>query len=416
MGELIELAEVARARAPRGGGNRRGTRRGFGSTRKLPSGRWQARYTGPDGAEHRAPTTFQTKGDATAWLSREQAAVVESRWKPAAPETPEDAPTFAAYVGPWLATRRTPRGDALKPRTANEYRKLIGLPKPGESTDAPSGTLLAHWGSVAMDEVTPAAVRDWWAGLGVGTPSQRAHLYTCLRAILNSAVADGHLAANPCTLRGAGSVKRARHIEPATDDEMTALEGAMPPRLSLAVPLLAWLTLRYGELVALRRRDVVIRTKGGKATALVRVQRAVTWVDGQPIVGAPKSQDGVRDLAVPAHLVEPLRAHLAAHTEPGRDALLFPAAKGGPLNHGTFTRHWNTARKAAGRPDLRIHDLRHTGATRYARLGASTKELMHRLGDATPGMALYYQHAAAARDAELADALSAALNRPMETR
>ena len=47
-----------------GGGNTRGTRQRFGNVRKLPSGRLQARYTGPDGQEHRAPITFDTKGDA----------------------------------------------------------------------------------------------------------------------------------------------------------------------------------------------------------------------------------------------------------------------------------------------------------------------------------------------------------------
>ena len=39
-------------------------KRGFGSIRKLPSGRYQARYTGPDGGEHKAPKTFAEKIDA----------------------------------------------------------------------------------------------------------------------------------------------------------------------------------------------------------------------------------------------------------------------------------------------------------------------------------------------------------------
>mgnify|MGYP003374537964 CR=1 FL=1 len=51
----------------------RGRRRGFGYVRKLPSGRLQARYTGPDGQEHRAPITFDTKGDAQTWLAMQSA-------------------------------------------------------------------------------------------------------------------------------------------------------------------------------------------------------------------------------------------------------------------------------------------------------------------------------------------------------
>ena len=74
MAEIVNLADRRPVR--RGGGNNKGTRRGFGSVRQLPSGRWQARYLGPDDVEHRAPVTFAVKTDATKWLSMQQAAIV----------------------------------------------------------------------------------------------------------------------------------------------------------------------------------------------------------------------------------------------------------------------------------------------------------------------------------------------------
>ena len=43
-------------------------RREFGTVRKLPSGRWQARYIGPDGQRYTAPETFETRSDAQDWL------------------------------------------------------------------------------------------------------------------------------------------------------------------------------------------------------------------------------------------------------------------------------------------------------------------------------------------------------------
>ena len=51
----------------------RQAKRQFGSIRKLPSGRFQARYTGPDGHAARPAAdgqalTFQTRGDADGWL------------------------------------------------------------------------------------------------------------------------------------------------------------------------------------------------------------------------------------------------------------------------------------------------------------------------------------------------------------
>ncbi len=64
------------------------------------------------------------------------------------------------------------------------------------------------------------------------------------------------------------------------------------------------------------------------------------------------------------------------------------------------------AREAAGRPDLRWHDLRHTGAVLAASTGATLAELMDRLGHSTPGAALRYQHVAQDRDTQIAQALS----------
>jgi integrase len=72
----------------------------------------------------------------------------------------------------------------------------------------------------------------------------------------------------------------------------------------------------------------------------------------------------------------------------------------------TLYRVFYKARVTAGRPDLRWHDLRHTGAVLAASTGATLAELMARLGHSTPGAALRYQHAARGRDAEIAAALS----------
>jgi hypothetical protein len=71
----------------------------------------------------------------------------------------------------------------------------------------------------------------------------------------------------------------------------------------------------------------------------------------------------------------------------------------------TLSHVWSKARDKINRPDLRLHDLRHTGLTWAAATGASTAELMHRGGHSSPSAALRYQHATADRDRVLADAL-----------
>jgi integrase len=375
------LTTTRRARAASSGGNRKGHRSAFGSVRRLPSGRYQARYTGPDQLAHTAPTTFETKADAHAWLSLRHSEIVRDVWEPPQPGGPV---ALAAYAETWLT------GRDLKPRTRAHYRSLL------------DSRVLPALGSVPVRAITPDKVRAWHAGLGDATPTMRAHAYGLLRSVLGTAVHDGLLAANPCHIRGAGTARRVHKIKPLTVPELAALVGAMPDRYRLLVLLAAWCGLRFGELAELRRRDVDL-TNG-----VLHVRRGVVRVNGQVIVGTPKSTAGMRDVAVPPHLLPMLREHLHARITGGRDGLLFPAADG--LTHlapSSLYRVFYPARERAGRPDLRWHDLRHTGAVLAAQSGATLADLMHRLGHSTPAAAMRYQHAAAGRDAEIAKALSA---------
>jgi integrase len=102
-----------------------------------------------------------------------------------------------------------------------------------------------------------------------------------------------------------------------------------------------------------------------------------------------------------------IKDHLARHTQWGRDGLLFPTTHGEQYRSPTFHQaYFRKARDAAGRPDLRFHDLRHTGATLAAASGATLAELMQRLGHTTVSAALAYQHAAQGSDKRIAAQLS----------
>lgn len=362
--------------------NSKGTKARFGSLRTLPSGRIQARYTGPDGLMHRAPFTFDTKGDAETWLSTIRADIVRDSWNPNA-AGPRKMLTFGAYADRWLTAR------TLEARTRQHYRALLDK------------QIFATFAAVPLKHITPDLVREWHSTTALDTPTIRAHAYGLLRTILGQAEKDQLIVKNPAWIRGAGNSKRVHKIKPATLAELEALVTAMPERYRVMVLLASWCGLRFGELAELRRPDV--NTKSG----VLHVRRGVVRANGQTIVKKPKSDAGIRDVAIPPHLLPLLREHLLKHAEPGKSGLLFPAKGGGHLAPSSLYRVFYRAREAADRPDLRFHDLRHTGAVLAASTGATLAELMGRLGHSTPGAALRYQHAAQGRDMAIAKALSA---------
>ncbi len=360
-----------------------GRRAGFGSIERLSSGRFRARYPGPNGQRYTAPVTFLTKSEARGWLSLQHAEITRKAWAPPQ-STPSAVVTFAVYAEQWLTHRD------LKPRTRDHYRKLL------------DHHLLPAFGLDALTSITPESVRSWHAGMGSRTPTLRAHCYSLLRTILGTAVTDGLLSANPVHIRGAGSTKRAITIRPLTLAELAKLTAAMPERYAAMILLAAWCALRFGELTELRRRDIDMDAGRG----VIHVERAVVRAAGSFVVGPPKSTAGRRDVAIPPHLLEAVQEHLACHVGPDDDDLLFPADHGGHLAPSTLGRSFEAARTVAGRPDCRFHDLRHTGAVLAAQSGATLAELMGRLGHTTPQVAMRYQHIAKDADQALAEWMS----------
>jgi integrase len=150
----------------------------------------------------------------------------------------------------------------------------------------------------------------------------------------------------------------------------------------------------------LRRKDVDLKA------GVVRIKRGVVRADGEVIVGDPKSAAGKRPVHIPPHILPAVKQHLRDHAQLGREGLLFYGLEGGQLAHSSLLYRFNRAKHAADRDDLTPHALRHTGAVLAAQGGATTKELMARLGHSTSEMAMRYQHAGEERDLILAHRLS----------
>ncbi len=363
----------------------------WGSACKLPSGRYQARFR-VDGKMVAAPTTFRTKRDAEAYLSTVRADMDRGQWV-----NPEGGKTaLRDYAWKWLEQRPD-----LRPRTVELYESELRL------------HILPVLGGFELAKLTPTKVREWHSGMlraGKPGPPTVAKCYRLLHAILNTAVTDELIIRNPCVIKGTGQEK-APERPIATIAQVFEIADTIEPRFRAMVLTAAFLGLRLGEMQALTRERVDLLHGRIKVIEQYQVLR-----DGTLVSGPPKSDAGVRTVAMPDLLKPELEAHLAEFGAPGNKGLVFCGAQGQPLRRASWYTAWYRALADAGIEDMKPHDLRHTGNTLAAMTGASTKELMARFGQSTSRAALIYQHATQDRDHEIADALNGMIEAKLEQR
>ena len=362
---------------------RAGHRR-FGYVRRLASGRYQASYLGPDGRRRTAPETFERKKDADLYLARVETLLSRDEWT----DPSRARIRLGDYAEVWIRERA-----GLRPRTVELYGWLLNK------------YVLPHLGPVPLGTLSTQMIRQWRSHLLAAGVSETmtSKAYRLLRAVLNTAVdEDRILPRNPCRVRGADKETPAERPV-LTVAQVFDLAEAMPDRRFRALILLtAFATLRWGEVTALRRCDVA------PDGSWVRVNFAHTEVKGRGIVvGPPKSRAGVRTVSVPSPVAVELVKHLMTYVEPAHVALVFTGPKGAPLRRGNFNTlvRWTDTVTALGVQGLHFHDLRHTGNLLAAQTGASTKDLMARMGHDDMRAALIYQRATSEADRLIADRL-----------
>jgi integrase len=318
--------------------------------------------------------------------------------------------TFKEYAELWLEVRLV-RGRPLSPMTKRGYDGLLRR------------HLLPTFGKAKLRRISAEQVRKWFADTSkASSTDQAAKAYRLLRAIMATAVEDDRVGRNPCRIRGAGTERAVERPMVATSVVLD-LADAIDPKLQAFVLLAGFGGLRTGELLGLQRQDI------DPLHGVVHVRRQVHEVTGNArkastrVVTAPKSEAGLRTVAIPGMVMNVLVDHLAAYTDSDPEAPVFPSKRGDqPLRRADLSLAWRAALvKVDDAPaDLHVHDLRHHAATTMARMpGVTTKELMARIGHSSPRAALIYQHATAERDRAVADYLDAqiaAVERPARTR
>lgn len=404
-----------------------GRREAWGSLRKLPSGRWQARYLGPDGETYTArteddrPLTFLTKTDARVWLAGVQTKIARQEWEsPAglaarrlAEANAERARSmgFAEYSHRWLAMIRAEPNRSGKTRALGTIRSYKGKV---------DGYLIPEFGDTPLRHIDTERIRAMAERLdAIPSPLNPKSKFNgitrpvlvVLMMILRQAARDGIIPAAPAvSIPKQGMVRHdADYVEGedvATPAQVEALYQATPKHWAIMVLLASWCQLRRAECLGLQRRDIEWH---GDGTATLHVRRQLSAHTGD-YSSDLKSEAGKRSISVPRIMRDRLEAHLRENVGREAKAPLVPTNPRGsvPLSNTRWGYVWMESRDAVPGlpPRFRFHDLRHAGLTIFAQEGATIAELMRRGGHSDIRVVLRYQHATLARDRELADRMS----------
>lgn len=332
---------------------------------------------------HRHRRTFDTKGQAAAWIDSVAGAAAEGRLiDPARART-----LFQEYATRWLSTRPG-RAQATVQTTTIAVEKW----------------LIPQWGSWHLGAIENADIRKWisdWTTpadewdegrpphLRYRSPSTVRTYFGVFRLIMQQAEIDRYLPLGNPISRGMLPANGTPPRPVLSGDELKHLYDVCLQRHTFAYGLirLAGDTgARQGELLALHRHHY---SPLGRWLQIEQARKR----DGS--VG-PTKTDQVRRIDLGQPTIDALNAHLSGHQED----LIFPGVRPSTFHRDT----WVPLREDAGFPNLRFHDLRHTHISQLLAAGWPVLDVSRRVGHSNATTTLNrYGHVIPGRGRELID-------------
>jgi integrase len=237
-----------------------------------------------------------------------------------------------------------------------------------------------------------------------------------IRTALGEAERRGYIARNPASLARPPKIVD-KEVEPYTVEEMRRiLETAAKDRNSARWAIALALGLRQGEVLGLKWIDIDFETN---TLQVRRTRLRPDWEHGcengtcgtkagycpqrrnrRPETGPTKSSAGNRAIGLPgelAALLKQQRAEQAAERAHAGDqwqegGWVFTRPNGRSLVLRSDWQDWKTLIKAAGVPNKRLHDARHTAATVLLSLQVAERTSMGIMGWSSSAMVKRYQH------------------------
>ncbi|HEX3692582.1 MAG TPA: site-specific integrase [Solirubrobacteraceae bacterium] len=326
---------------------------------RLPDGRQLQKKLGPAWSERgRPPAGYYTKRLAEDWLRD----VLDQARRGTLPGLVKTGATFADAAAEFM--RYAEHDKALKPSTIYGYRSIL------------DAYLLPAFGGKPLEQITPADVEAWRAGLESVSQGRRIErqrvegeqpapprplanstknrIMVTLHGIFRRACKVYGLPQNPASGIERHPSRLSGEIDVFSPEEVWALVRAAGSEQDAAIFLTAAFTgLRRGELIALRWRDVDF------SGSVLRVR--ASYAGGA--LTAPKSGK-VRSVPLAPEVAGALARLSRRSEQTGEDDLVFPGEFGEFSDGSALRRRYTAALARAGLRQLRFHDLRHTFGTR----------------------------------------------------
>lgn len=286
-----------------------------------------------------------------------------------------DRQTVTQWLTTWLETYVQPN---RRIKTADGYAQIVRL------------YLTPHVGRHQLGKLTREHVQTMLNALRVNggrngnALSARTVQYTraVLRRALGEALKSGYIVRNVAAMVDAPQVeKRQPTILNAAQGQhlLTSVAGDHFEALYWVALLLG---LREGEILGLRWEDVDFTAH------TVRVVQTVKRANKQLLIEGPKNPGSVRTVSLPGVVERALSRrfetqqaeHRAARDHWVDTGLVFTTGFGTPFDPRKLLSEFKAHLAAAGLPEIRFHDLRHSSATVMLSQGIHPRTVMEILG------------------------------------
>jgi hypothetical protein len=208
-----------------------------------------------------------------------------------------------------------------------------------------------------LRQITPERIRQWQTDLNARSPDQAAKAYRLLRAILNTALADGLIGRNPWTIRGAG-IEQPAKARCSTRPRFSSYPKRSRPGSDASC---SSATSRACEAA-----NCLDSSTGTSTRSTAQWQWSAKPMSSSDWVGSslpPSRKPAAARSALPTFVLHALEHHLKDYAAAPADSFVFTLHTGLPLRRQDMSHAWTNACAVVGFEGVHPHDLRHYAAT-----------------------------------------------------